>query len=569
MNPNPTSEVLRVFGAEGEATWDTIRAHFEWSSGFAWIFLTVPDGFAANVLEQDLIRLLKPQIIVNAPTATEFDIWQLPQWLKQPQAPNVLWLNLTLLETNPLLTPWRKALIDSIGRINEQRDAIRRLYQHPIVFAIAPWVKDLIRVHAPDLWSNRTLSVELTSVQDISSTRIEPQKRTFTLSITELKATYSDPEFALSEAIKIKNVPSQQDTYIRLIERAVSGYIAQSQKKAGNSQFKEALSIAEKAVVIARKESVAKGALAESLFNLGVRFHELEQREFAFEVTQEATQIYRDLARERSNAFRPALAASLTNLGSMYSDLGQQESALNVTLEAVGICRELVREKQDAFNSDLAASLINLGNMYNHLGQHEKALEATLEAVEIYRELARERPDAFNSDLAMSLNNLGIMYSDLGRQESALNVTLEAVEICRKLVQERPDTFNPDLAMSLHNLGNKYSDLGQRENALNVTLEAVEICRDLYQNFGLPFAERYAMTVNSLSRRLHEQNKIQEALEPAKLAVQVLREPFLQIPAAYAKRMEYMAKYYIDICQALNLEPDQELLKPILERLTP
>jgi tetratricopeptide (TPR) repeat protein len=55
------------------------------------------------------------------------------------------------------------------------------------------------------------------------------------------------------------------------------------------------------------------------------------------------------------------LATSLNNLGAMLSALGQRERALATTQEAVEMYRELAAKNPDAFAPDLATSLNNLG----------------------------------------------------------------------------------------------------------------------------------------------------------------------------------------------------------------
>ncbi len=84
----------------------------------------------------------------------------------------------------------------------------------------------------------------------------------------------------------------------------------------------------------------------------------------------------------------------------MLSALGRREPALAAAEEAVALYRELAAQRPDAFRPDLARSLNNLGNMLSDLGRREPALAAAEEAVALYRELAAQRPDAFRPDLA-------------------------------------------------------------------------------------------------------------------------------------------------------------------------
>ena len=560
-------EIEHIFGNQGLVAWDMVRTHFKWVSGFGWLFIGVPDGFSSGVIKRDLKKMLGR--IKEAPTQTTLDIANLPQWLLQTKPSKAIWIDLTRLESGDDIEDWKKALIFVIGRLNEQRDGIRKKFVQPIVFAIAPWVKDLLRVHAPDLWSNRTLSTELTPTP---SQDFLPYYEPTSELITQRNQNFSslDPLFALEEAEKIKNIPEQQENYKKFLRRAIAGFIGQSQESNNNGKWEVALALAQKAVALARVQpNEFESDLANSLNNLGVRYNVLGELEKALETKLEAVKLYRELARESPDIFNPHLASSLNNLGNSYDMLGEREKALKTKLEAVKLYRGLAQEKSDAFNPNLAGSLSNLGNGYYALGEREKAFEATLEAIKIRRELAREKPSAFKPDLASSLNNLGAMYDTLGEREKALEVTLESIKLRRELARERPDAFNPNLAGSLNNLGGIYDALGEREKALEVTLEGTRLFEDLFAKNRLAFNEGYAMSLNLLSSRYYALDQLEPAHKNAYLAVQVLSQLFLRYPQALADRMIHMLRDYATLCQTLNLEPDQALLEPIVPILEP
>ena len=105
---------------------------------------------------------------------------------------------------------------------------------------------------------------------------------------------------------------------------------------------------------------------------------------------------------------------SLNNLSLRLADLGRREEALAASQEAAEVYRELAAARPDAFRPDLATSLNNLALRLADLGRREEALAAIEEAVAIRRELAAARPDAFRPDLAMSLNNLSVRLAEPG-----------------------------------------------------------------------------------------------------------------------------------------------------------
>ena len=215
----------------------------------------------------------------------------------------------------------------------------------------------------------------------------------------------------------------------------------------------------------------------------------------------------------------------------------------------------------------LAISLNNLGLRLSDLGRREEALKTAAEAVKIYRRLSDRRPDAFEPDLAMSLNNLAPMLSELGRGEEALKTAQEAVEIHRRLSDRRPDAFEPGLAASLSNLATMLSELGRREEALKNAQEAVEICRRLSARRPDAFEPDLARSLGVLSLCRKIAGEDRQAKEAIEEALTTLRPLFLRLPAAFAPLMARICREYLAAVEALDEEPDQELLGPVLEAL--
>ena len=130
----------------------------------------------------------------------------------------------------------------------------------------------------------------------------------------------------------------------------------------------------------------------------------LSLRVLAAELTDRIVRLLRESSAAGTGEFllelRSLYAGWLNNLGNRLSDLGRREDALAAAHEATDLYRRLAAERPDAFRPDLAMSLNNLGNGLSDLGRREDALAAAHEAVDIRRRLAAERPDAFRPDLA-------------------------------------------------------------------------------------------------------------------------------------------------------------------------
>lgn len=303
---------------------------------------------------------------------------------------------------------------------------------------------------------------------------------------------------------------------------------------------------------------------ARCMNNLGATLSELGRREEALEAVQRSSEIYRELAKRNPEAFRWAMAMSLSNLGGRLGELGRREEALEATKEAAEILRELAKKSPEAFLPDLAMSLNNQGNRLRELGRREEALAVYHESMMLYRRLADKHEEAFIPFLASSLNNLGMQFGELGRLEDALLLTEEAVKIRRELAKEHPDAFLPDLGTSLSNLGGFLSGAGKQEEALGASRVAVEIFRDLSEKHSQAFLPALAVSLNNLGNRLSDSGRVEEALQASEEAVAILKPFFLNLPPAFVEHMSHFVENYGIDCQALSVEPDQELLGPIL-----
>ncbi len=144
----------------------------------------------------------------------------------------------------------------------------------------------------------------------------------------------------------------------------------------------------------------------------------------------------------------PTWPQSLNNLGIRLSELGRREEALAATQEAVEIYRQLAQANPQAFLPNLARSLNNLGNRLSALGRREEALAATQEAVEIRRQLAQAHPQAFLPDLARSLGAHGFVLLGLGRAREARAAFAEGLRAILPFLRALPAAFG-ELAAAL------------------------------------------------------------------------------------------------------------------------
>ena len=171
--------------------------------------------------------------------------------------------------------------------------------------------------------------------------------------------------------------------------------------------------------------------------------------EEALAPSQEAADLYRELAVANPAVYLPDLAGSLRNLGSLLSELGRGEDALGPSQEAVTTLRRLAEENPVVYLPDLARSQNVLCALLAGAGRWEEALAFCHEAADLYQRLVEANRAVYLPDLAASLRNLGSLLWEAGRREEALAPSQEALAIWRHLAVAKPVVYLPDLAMSL------------------------------------------------------------------------------------------------------------------------
>jgi len=246
--------------------------------------------------------------------------------------------------------------------------------------------------------------------------------------------------------------------------------------------------------------------------NLGICLSDIGDRQGALAATQEALDLYRQLANKDSDTFSPLVGTALNDLGNSLSELGKREEALEAARGALEIRRDLAMKHPESFLPDVAMALNNLGNRLSEVGNREEALEATREALDLQLHLAAKHPDAYLPGVAMALDNLGNRLSELGRREEALKATQGALEIRRNLAKKHPEAFLPGVATTLNNLGKRLWELKAHEEAVEAAGEALRIRRELARKHPEVFLPCLAMTLLNVGGMLSELGAGEDAL---------------------------------------------------------
>jgi hypothetical protein len=373
------------------------------------------------------------------------------------------------------------------------------------------------------------------------------------------------PEVLIADVPEMKQRPRVYEMRATILNNLATVLQELGHREAALAYAQEAARIYEQ---LAQTESEAVlPAFAASLNTLANTLGDLGLREAALSKAQKAARLYKQLAQARRDAFLPDLAISLNNLAMRLGDLGRHEESLVEAQEAVWIYTQLAHDRPDAFLPVFAKSLNNLAIRLGDLGLRQVALAKAEEALRIREQLAKARPDAFLPDLATSLNNLAIMLSDLGRRREALDKAREALRINEQLAKARPDSFLPDLATSLNNLAVMLSALGRRRQALAKAQEAVRIYEQLTKLRPDAFEPDCANSLGVKRRCLKAIKDSHGAAQASLEALKVLSPHFLENPAAHSRLMAWLLQNYLKDTEAIQQEPDKNLIGPIQEQL--
>lgn len=517
----------RRYALSEQAEWRKLLQHFDFSEQFAFVVLLVPDVDGAILCRYELERQLEGEgqrlQAIELPTPTS--LRQLPEhFLDTPIKENTtcLWVAAVAPDYAKDYADWRDAWQSALARLNAFRNPIRKRFPLALVFAGAPWLQELLRETAPDLWSVRTLVV-----------RIEPvahPDNEFVTAPQLLESTVGegpDPVFALQQAGKLRGVPGKELALADLLHRAGEGFESQENWREAEKAYGEALEfkhsyaapptsllltlnelswtchvlgqtrrsldLAEKSLSLARQvsdhfqEGKALNNLALALVDMGE--------------VQQAIAFYKqalDVSREIND--KQAEAITLNNFGIAYKTLGETQRAIDFYEKALAMSREIGDQVTQR------NSLGNLGATYRILGETRRAIEFDEQALAMSRGIGNRRAEG------NALSNLGIAYMDMGEVQRAIEYWKQALDIHREIGERRKESI------ILSNLGVAYAKLGQIQRAIEFFEQRLMIAREIEDRNG----EAQALWYMSLTR--HEMGKKVQATTLAENALKIYEE---------------------------------------------
>ena len=487
---NARSSLARRYNLGESEEWQNLIRHFELAgAGFNFIVLLVPDSDGAEICRRALQEYLDQHdmklrfVPLEAPESlkTLADALLAPKLREEADA---IWVSATSHETLGETEQWKSAWREGAALLNQVRNELRRRISGTLIFAGAPWLQEILRGMAPDLWSVRALTINL-SPQPIDATPI---------SLLEDVAA-SDPELALQEAKTLRGQPGKELALARMLHRAGEGRINQE-------RWREAASLFEEAVGLKKRFHDDAENIGVTLLDWGMCLNMLERNTEAIHVLQEA------LAHFQHARLRQYKAKTLNRLGVAKLDLGQFREAIEYFNRSLFYARLVgdLRVTGKALSNSAAAhavlgetpqairyaemalsvlreigdrrgegnTILNLGLAYAAGGEIRKALESYELALSIAREVGDRRGEG------RALGNLGILHAAMGETRRAIELYEQSLNIVRE-IGDRHGEGN-----ALMYLGLALAKLGERERAI----ECAEAALTIYEEIEWPFASK-------------------------------------------------------------------------------
>ena len=436
-----------ILDPAAEAEWQILRRQIEFATGFWLGFIFCPSPRPVAVLRQrveQIYRLHASQVRLLRPSAPD-ELREILLRLLEPESVEAgcIWVEAIHLDASTFTDekpgPWATAWDWTLMRTNEHREVLRRRLNGGLVYATPPQWKPRARIAAPDLWSIRSLVLDLPASAGglPDADRRDAVERESAVPDPSFD-TAIDVDFALAEARRIEGKPKYDPrSHARVLLRAVEGLLARD--RAG-----EAVETAHRALRILRAAPAPGRLLPEAL-----------------EWTGKAERVNGDVAAAETH-----LDEAVSGWQSLIDNDGESPQTLR----------------------DLSVSLGSLGDVRRKSGALATATEAFEESLALHRRLLEamgETPQALR-DLFVILGRVGDVRLERGELAAATEAFEESLALARRLLEafgETPQSLR-DLSVSLHRLGAVRRESGEIAAATAEFEESLALARRRLEAFG-------------------------------------------------------------------------------------
>lgn len=482
---NRLENVARRYPLAAQAEWRKLLEHFDLATGFAFVVLLVPDSDGAELCRHELqtrlerggrrlhiIELSRPDELCTLPGRF--------LGLTFPPEAACLWLGSVVPDYAKDYADWRSAWEFALARLNAYRNPIREHFQFTLIFAGAPWLQEVLREIAPDLWSVRTLVVRIQPVKlgDGLTITTEP------VSVQASDASALDPQYALQQAEKLNHAPGNKLMAARLLHRAGEGFAARHRWHDAEQAYLVSLNLK-------REHKASIEDLLPTLNHLAFACQVLGQTRRSVSYSEQSLAMAREVADKRAEG------VALGHLGLAYADLGDARKAISYHEQQLAIARMIGDRRAEC------AAFAGLGLGYSELGDAHKAIEHHEQQLAIARQMDDRRMEC------NALGNLGVAYRIMGDIHKAVELYEQALALAREMGDKLWE------GNALGNLGSAYQIIGDLQKSITFTERTLAIAREIGDQRGEGSALwNSALLLSSIDRRA-------EAIERAEAALQI------------------------------------------------
>ncbi len=470
MNPTPDERL----GPAGEAEWARLRRHLELAQGFWLGFVFTPSPPAAAVLR----RRTEAQLRSRARTLA----------LLQPEDPNELraiwhelhtvasgragcvWVEAVRADspTQPR-GPWTAAWEALFLALNEQRETLRRHLSGGLVLVVLPDLKPRARELASDLWSIRSLVVDVPGVAFVSGDVVSGDVVGGDLVIPS-RTGAARRGLPLTPSTELGDLRDRLRQVERLLALDDTG---------------EAVEVARDAVALAQRTSAAGRA------DIAVALAWLSRAEEEHGDLTEAARHVEDALRVAGETVdRFMVYELLSRAGEFAERRGDLRRVVGADREAVAVVRQQLEtdgETPEALR-DLANALEKLSAVEFDAGYVASATATAEEALSLWRRLAERSPNDPEAlrELSFSLKCAASYRNATGDFRTAALLREEDLSLLRRLVEIAGHDPSDSLGFvwGLWSLGHAHRRLGDLAAARAAYEEALVLSWRLAEAAG-------------------------------------------------------------------------------------
>lgn len=545
-----------------EAAWAHLKRHLAWAEP-PWIVFVFAAG---STQSRQLAERTREALAASGRTLE----------LRRPGSPEALRAEATALlegvHDSPVYVDavrqslrgddsWVEAWLWLAQRLNERRDHLLRTAAGGLVLALPSAAKAPVRTVAPDLWTIRSLALELRAEPDprgaggfvwLSARGLEapanPMPSPAPSPVPSLALALTEVERARRRLAEAEASAEDPALRARFARRLASAELDAAVALRDHYRLDEALGHAQAGVARLRASSdgAARSLQRELGRAIGVEadiLGRLGRTSEALSAGAEATQRQRDALRTAGpleETVRAELVATLLAQSAALRGANRLAEALEAAREAVDLSRAgdgVGEGASETAQTTRAACLSALGTILRELERVDEALPVLEEAIASWRALVERGVGTARARLPSSLGNLASVLATLEQPEASLEAVREAVDWLRVLAAESPEAFRPDLAVSLTHLSVRLRDLGRSEEATEAAREAAAIRRELAASAPESFAPGLALSLTALARARADLGALGQARVDSREAVELLWPYFEGQPLAHAPWM--------------------------------